>query len=381
MCDTRYTLNEKARNQQGLTLTELMVSLALTATLTAGLVEVLVGMRQTETTQAAISRMQESERFALGFLSNDLHMSGYVGCLSGIAAEDIQNTLDGPPPAFQPDREIQGWEADGTAPGDINNRVDNVAVVSTGGGGWSASGANVLETTSVVPGTDILRVWFMDEEDGDINSITPGASTVVNTEALDIQDEDILLLSDCEQAAWVQACNVQSVGSPVTLNLTLSSGCNPGNVANLSVGVSDDGKVAKLNGIMYYIGKRDDAATNPPSLYRRRLTGSATLGAPEELVEGVADMQILYGENINNDNDRTADAYVTADQVTDWSNVVSVRISILVQSLEDYLVGDPQPYVFNAVSYDGEAGNGALPDDGRLRRAFTATVGLRNRVL
>jgi type IV pilus assembly protein PilW len=41
----------------------------------------------------------------------------------------------------------------------------------------------------------------------------------------------------------------------------------------------------------------------------------------------------------------------------------------------------PQTYVFNGVTYNGGAGNGALPEDNRLRRVFTSTITLRNRAV
>jgi type IV pilus assembly protein PilW len=89
-------------------------------------------------------------------------------------------------------------------------------------------------------------------------------------------------------------------------------------------------------------------------------------------------MQILYGENTNDDNNSAADRFVPADQVSNWDNVVSIRIALLVQSLEDNLVNAPQSYTFNGVLYNGTTGNGANPPDKRLRRVFTTTINLRN---
>jgi len=372
--------NSSFMRQRGLSLVELMISLTLTSILMAGLVEVYVGVRSAETSQRGLSRIQESGRFALYYLSESTQMAGYYGCLSGVSADDINNTLHAPPLSLEPEKSIQGWEATNTAPGDINNSIDGVAVVSTNGGGWVTSGGNVLEATSAVPGTDIIRLWGSADE-VDINSIAPGAATVVNTEVFDVENEEILLLSDCEHADLVQACNVQQIGNPGTLNLTLSAGCDPGNIPSMTLGVDNEGKVSRLTGTLYYIGKRDDDASNPPSLFQRRLSATGVLGPAEELVEGIANMQVLYGENLDNDSRSAADAYLPANLVTDWNNVVSVRISLLIESLEDFLASSPQAYTFNGVVYDGSGGNGALPDDRRRRRVFTTTLSLRNKVL
>jgi type IV pilus assembly protein PilW len=92
--------------------------------------------------------------------------------------------------------------------------------------------------------------------------------------------------------------------------------------------------------------------------------------APAELAAGVDNLQILYGEDT--DNDLTANRYVTADQVADMRNVVSVRISLLMRSLEDNVAQAPQTYAFNDASP-------VTPTDRRLRVVLTTVVNLRNR--
>lgn len=375
--------------QAGLSLTELMVSLAISATLMAGLTEVLLAIRISDRTQEANSRMQEAGQFAITFLGEEVRMGGYLGCTSTIDSTQINTLMTGLPASFQPGRGVQGWEANGTDPGTINNEVANQAVTSTASG-WGTSGGNVLDNINAVPGTDIIRIWGGGDslstpgvpQEGTINTITKPLYNVINTSVFDVSAGDILLLSDCEQADLVHACAVANVGGvpPTSLNITLDNGCAPANTTgNLrsAVGAS----VNVLNGNVYYIGKRGDAATNPPALFRRPLAANGTLGAAVELVEGVADMQILYGENTNNDSNNSADAFVPADLVTDWEDVVAVRITFLVQSIENNLVPAAMTYSYNGVTYDGGTGNGALPPDTRLRRVFTTTIGIRNRVL
>jgi type IV pilus assembly protein PilW len=367
--------------QRGMSLIELLVSLTLSATLMAGVVGVFVTMFQTDRSQEGVSRIQESGRFALSFLSQDLRMAGFMGCSSTLEATDINVTIYSPPASFQPDRNIQGWEGATSDPGDINNSVNDEATVLTSAvGGWATSGGNVLDVTNAMPGTDIFRVWGADPAVRTIiNSVTPGASTVVNVvNTPDIPDDSILVLSDCEKADIVQACSQQVIGTPQTLNLTLSAGCTPGNIASLSLESGPGDEVMKLAGTLYYIGKRGNVATNPPTLFRRTLSTTGIAGTPEELVEGVENMQILYGENTNNDNNNAADRFVSADLVSNWNDVVSLRITLLVQSLESNLVQTPQAYTYNGVTYNGATGNGALPPDGRLRRVFTTTINLRN---
>ena len=373
----------RSRNLMGgLSLIELLIAMVMGLTLTAGVMQVYVGNTQTERDQEARARMQENGRFAVSYLAHELRMAGYLGCLATIDENSINNTLDGPPPSFQPTSGIQGWEANGTTPGTIRNSANNVAPVSSAGGSWTTSGGNIMDATMVVPGSDIVRVWNAAGTGATINSISPGgAMTVVNSGIVDIADGDILLLSDCQRADWVQACNVQEIGGGASINSVLSSGCVPGNVVSQPLGTQAGGELVKLQGTMFYVGKRGDVATNPPALFRRQLAQNAGAGNAEELVEGIESIQILYGVNLDNDNKKTVDAYLSANLVTDWARVISVRISVLVQSIEDNMLPSPAPYTFNGITYNGASGNGALPADTRLRRVFTSTITLRNRAV
>ena len=89
-------------------------------------------------------------------------------------------------------------------------------------------------------------------------------------------------------------------------------------------------------------------------------------------------MEILYGvdtDTVGYSDYGTANYYVTADQVNtaDWAkNVVSVRISLLVATIDDILTAQPVA----SFSFNGQN----TPADRKLRRVFTTTIALRNRV-
>jgi type IV pilus assembly protein PilW len=99
-------------------------------------------------------------------------------------------------------------------------------------------------------------------------------------------------------------------------------------------------------------------------------------GAVAEIVEGVQDMQIFYGEDM--DGDGAVNRYVTPAVIDGlcggnpdcWRRVVSVRISLLLRSLDDNITQQPQSYTYNGTDF--------TPTDNRLRRVFTTTVSLRN---
>lgn len=373
-----------AKSSAGFSLIEMLIAMVLGLSLAAGVIQVYVGNSSTERSQEARARLQENGRFALNFLSQEMRMGGYLGCLSGIDEDTVNNTLTAPPNSFQPETGIQGWEADGTDLGTISNSADDVAVVDTSGGGWGTTGGNILPGISAVPDSDIVRIWSAAGTPGVINSVAAGVTPVINSDPIDIAVGDVLLLSDCDQADWVQACEIDDIGGGASIDITLSTDCDPGNTASSPITVAAGGEIVKLDGTILYVGKRGDLSTNPPSLFRQQLGDDATPGVAEELIEGVESMQVLYGVNIDSDARNTVDGYLPADQVPDWQAVISVRVSLLMVSIEDGVVPAAQGYTYNGVVYDGNSGDpasGALPDDNRVRRVFTSTINLRNRAL
>lgn len=92
----------------------------------------------------------------------------------------------------------------------------------------------------------------------------------------------------------------------------------------------------------------------------------------QTVLEDVEAMQVLYGENTDGDLLGVADRYVSGPSVGDWKKVVSVRVSLLLRTAEDNLAEAPQPYTFQE--------SVITPNDRRLRRVFTTTITLRNRV-
>jgi len=96
-------------------------------------------------------------------------------------------------------------------------------------------------------------------------------------------------------------------------------------------------------------------------------------GAPPSgavLVENVEDLQILYG--IDTTGDQSANQYV--DFPADWDQVVTARVCVLIRSENTNIASAGNSYL------DCNGAVVAVPADGRLRRAFSATFNLRNRV-
>jgi type IV pilus assembly protein PilW len=123
--------------------------------------------------------------------------------------------------------------------------------------------------------------------------------------------------------------------------------------------------VMRFTETSYFVGNN---AAGLPALFR--VAGTAV----EELVDGVEDVDILYGLDTSApEPDGIADTYVRAQ-------VVSVRISVLVVGPENNVATAAQTYTFRDDNGDGVADSQTAPDR-RLRQVFTSTIALRNRVL
>lgn len=99
----------------------------------------------------------------------------------------------------------------------------------------------------------------------------------------------------------------------------------------------------------------------------------AAPGAPPSgtvLVENVEDLQILYG--IDTTGDQSANQYVEIP--ADWDQVVTARVCVLIRSENTNISSAGNSYL------DCNGAAVAVPADGRLRRAFSATFNLRNRI-
>ena len=122
------------------------------------------------------------------------------------------------------------------------------------------------------------------------------------------------------------------------------------------------------------ISKKVNCYTDPRSMITYKINNGVlqqdTNNSFNPLIEGIQDMQIFYG--IDSDGDGAANYYVSA--FANMSPVVSVRISLLVATLEDHLTTQPMTYTY----YINNVLQNITPTDHRIRRVFNTTIALRN---
>jgi len=106
-------------------------------------------------------------------------------------------------------------------------------------------------------------------------------------------------------------------------------------------------------------------------------TTTNPIGNPIELIEGVENLQVMYGERQANSQIR----YLSANAITNWSNVVSAQIGLLVASA-DLAASDNDARTYQiagtTIGPAGAATDLNHASDRRVRMEFNTTVQLRN---
>jgi len=342
-----------AGRQRGLTLTELMVSVAISVAVLVALSNVYLGSRAAYRTNEAIARVQETGRLALELIARDLRRTGFAGCLSRGAQVEVYSN---PRPAgLSPLTALRGYE--------------------------QAAGFDYPAGIERLPGdldSDVVRILAADATaranvDGD--SDIAAATIAIRDNKAGFERDDVLVVSDCRRAAVFTVTGVQSKPLRLAHAAERNGGLDtPNHLISPPFKARDGAFVARLGSATYFIGRPKGSKEAPPSLYR------AGLERTERVIENVEDLDFVYG--IDSDGDGAVDSYLRADQVdaAQWDRVLSVRVGLLVVSAEPAVAGGGQVVHLRDIDDDKVVDAQPVLDDRRLRQVFTTTVSLRNRL-
>ncbi len=341
------------RNKQaGLSLVELMIAITIGLVLMTGVVQMFISSKTVFTTQQGLSRLQETGRLAVEFMSRDLRQAGYVGCAYP-TDWNISSTLNNGhtfSSNFDFGIPLQVYDAS-TPPAEIPlapaPKADTQVLVAYTANSESASVSNENTASNVF-----------------VDLTTPAGQDCPSG----ICANDIVVIADCDKAIVFQATGVTESGAEVIL--AHGTGSDPGNARtswggnpdNMIETFTEGAEVFKINTVVYYVA--EDADGNP-GLYQKIDNDPAF-----ELLRGVEDFNVLIGTDT--DANRSADNYVEHDAVANWMNAVAARIEVLVQTPDDNATSDEQTYEF--------AGEEITATDNRIRQVFTTTVGIRSKL-
>lgn len=419
------------RQVQGLSLIELMVAMTIGLFLLLGLIQVLDASRSSYNVATGVARTQENARFAIDSMQRDLRMAGHMGCVNDQAhmapimpaASDASreglnlwflnttdrtnrsfNALSGNQMPLRFDMGIQGFEATGTAPGNQVTMPSGTPPTGTADK-WSPALPAPIAALNPVVGSDIVVIRYLSGDgvpakltapSGTTYTITPEAygKTVVTG-----GPSGMFGLADCKQVSIFGSTAINTGTGVVTVDTT--AGLNKSGMFSESEWNYEDAlqppMLYRAEVVVYYIGRGAGDGTNrPPSLFRARAVANATGGVtftPEELVEGIESLQMLYGVDAHLPDqlprgsiERMYVASTVSDQnnpnnaaADRWRRVGSVQIGMLMRSAERSSAeqSTEAPRVLGVKHLRGA---GDAVKDGYFRSGYETTVALRNRL-
>ena len=331
---TNLRVGEVVSFERGLTLIELLISLVIGSIIIGGILLLLVNTKSSFDTNQNQVQMNDSGRFALHTIGEDLRIAGGFGRTNWT-------------------QQFTGMALMPTADGDCADRfyVDVQRKVYGIDGSNVAYNSPCILDTDRVPGTDILAVRY------------------ANSVAVD----DVAVATGIyDQTAFVQTY----LGRGVVFM---------GGTGAVVPDVSEDNNTRLVTNV-YYVHKDTEPNDGIPSLRKISLVPGGTKPEMRDqvLVSGVENFQVQYGINdcLLVRCPPTINRYVDADNPffggEDWPNLAAarqvdaVRIWVLVRSENDEKdVDTSNSFVLAGV-------NVATPDDGIRRALYSGVYTLRN---
>jgi len=333
---------------RGFSLVELMIALVIAGILLFGLAVFFVSSSRSYGEAERVSRQIENGRYALSVLSEDIRLAGFYG--------DIGNVVNLPTvPA--PSSAIP---LPATLPNPCLTDIASVkAALPIPLQGVDAPGTAPTCVPDAVSGTDIIVIRRA-------NTTTVSAGTADAT----------------ANGYFTQTGNCVTQAPVFLIAL---SGATPSNFPLTDKDCSTVLPVRQYHVYIYYIAPCSIASgaggacaagdVALPTLKRVELLPGA-MSAPEPLVEGIENVQYEYG--LDTTGDGSPDSYTTnPTSVTQWSQVVSVRIHLLARNQ------DPSPGFTDTKTYQlgltaSGAANSVTPGGPYRRHAYTALVRVTN---
>lgn len=397
----------RARRAGGFSLVELMIALVLGLLVAEGIYILFAAAGKVNTTQTALSRLQENGRIAMSLIADDLRSAGRLACGSKASPLVFTDAL----PAH-----VAGQPAEARAPADLAGGTPYPLDrgIFIGGSRCAAKSCSPaiagvpaagLAAGDKPPGTDVLSVRYLQGDglaadaasqvcDADGRIAALNLRRVPGDAVLDgLKSSHLALLAGCTQAQIFQAGVQGDTVQPVVGGL----GAPKCSSADAHARLFD--LDAQLQTSVYYLQLADDGKVRGrkvAALMRR------TNGVAAEVVQGVERFDLRYSLTDAAGNAHWLDAdelgrHVAADggvlqcaaagavQPCSWKDVDAVEISLLVNTVDDLPAESAADAWDYRYSVDGDKvlrpaaamPVTGLPSGRMLRREFRTVVALR----
>ena len=363
---------------RGYSLIELMVAVTLGLVLLAGVVQVFVNSKQGYQVQQSMGRAQENARFAVEYLDRSIKMADFwatpkpsvnsssitfntnpSGSGTCKAASWIVDPLTG----------IKGYDGKSSSSGFADSNL----------GACIGSLTNAAGSEAYVPNSDVLVTrslnpdCYLPTTSGSSSSSSSGGSSSSGSSSGTIAtiSNPPAAPAPCSTATGIYWLRVQNGVNGVLFNITSSTDVSAA-ITSIPGGTSSDWPSGALNyqyqANIFFLANVDNGEGQTPTLYMATLqspTGAAQTGVQlylQPLVDGVEMLKFEYGVDPNygaaNDN-LSISQYLPAGSVTNWAQVLSVRVSLIVrgdtldnfQDSQSYQMSDA--YNYGPTNYSG----------------------------
>ena len=402
-----YTL--KLSKQRGLTLIELLIAMLIGTLLILGATSMFIANKRVYKEVDYQGRLAENARFAIEMITRDIRMAGFVGCAVQQEVFNRLNVFIGT--AQNPQlllsylsrnsgavqaNAIEGSESGGNwLPSGSGDAVAGGTAILTPDNRTATFGA--MNPVTMIPNSDGFTVRFLEDTNtnlcADMTSVNANLNAQAETGAqipggLFIQGQ-IFAASDCE-ATNIFQLTANAPTTPFVLQHGVGGGTPGNNAGTLSkqytIPIAGDCDASPVD-IHQFRARRYFVANDldgNPGLYRQTFdvnsdmvpVNTTPMEFAERLIDGVENMQILYGEDTS--GNRVPNAYQTAINVVNWANVVSVKIAVLFATPDEDFSAPLNPDTYTLLDVVGIDPTPAV-DDRRRRKVVEATISLRNR--
>ena len=334
-------INRQRHAQQGFTAIEMMIAMLIGLMISAAAVAVFASSTTMFRVSGSVAQMQESGRTALQMLERDVRMAGFRGCNSNNVANSapLTNTI--------------------SSPANYSNDLGNFLRGNNSTGvAWNPALATAY--ASIAADSDVLVLRLP------AGNTIPLTATMANSSAA-LQLASVagiavgtpMIVADCAGSAAFKVTAI--VGNTIS---HAAGGTNAS--GNLLRAYGDDAVAMVYQTRAYFVGTSSSGVAGARSLWLRNDTA-----APVEVADNIDRLEVLYGEDLN--SDYVADVFRNANQVVNFANVMAVQVHVLARGQRNNEALAPTPYSF--------MGAVVTPNDRFLRRVYSATIQLRNRVL
>ena len=228
------------KRQTGLSLVELMISLAISSMVTLGLIQMFTANQETSQLLRGQAAMGESGRFAMEMMSRSVRKAGYRGCNS---KRPIEDTIDTVPYEFALDFGLRGYE--GNAGGGWSPDFSTTLMPRTSGNTdtnvYSPNSESLtgLNLGKLKDGTDVITVWFASSTEYTVDTTTQPLNSgveniLLNASTADIANDlsqyHVALINDCSTENMVvitQISNNPDLNWPQSHLAPILFGCQP----------------------------------------------------------------------------------------------------------------------------------------------------------